>query len=92
MRIRKALAAGALLAATAVAVPVATASSANAVMTRNAFACYGFGTGATQHEALVVARQDMVGDVTVGQWIYQSGQYADGSWWEQITADCLYIR
>ena len=46
MRIRKALAAGALLTATAVAVPVAAASSANAVMTRNAFACYGFGTGA----------------------------------------------
>lgn len=92
MRIRKALAAGALLTATAVAAPLATASAANAAMTRNAFACSGFGTGATQHDALVAARQDMVGDVTVGKWIYTSGQYADGTWWEEIDADCLYIR
>jgi hypothetical protein len=93
MRIRKVLAAGALLAATAVLTPLATAPAANAAMARpDAFACYGFGTGATAHDALVAARQDMVGDVTVGQWVYTSGQYSDGSYWEQISADCLYIR
>lgn len=93
MRIKKTLVAGTLLAAATVLVPVLAASTASASAVRPAdFACYGFGTGATAQAALVAARQDMVGDVTVGGWVYTSGQYADGTYWEQIAADCSYIR
>ena len=69
------------------------ASAADAsVSGPDGFACYGYGTGDTPRAALLAARQDMVGDVTVGVWIYTSGQYSDGTYWEQIAADCLYIQ
>ena len=93
MRIRKALATAAVLAA-AIG-PVLTASTASATVPpppTGGFPCYGYGTGATQQEAIRVARQDMIGDVTVGAWVYTGGQYSDGTYWEQITADCTLIQ
>jgi hypothetical protein len=93
MRMKKVLATGVVLAATAVLAPAATASAANASVNRTSgFACEGYGEGSTPQEALRNARQDMIGDVTVGPWIYTNGQYADGTYWEVIYADCVLIQ
>lgn len=92
MSIKKILVSGAVLAAVAVT-PVMAASTANAAPNyTHGWACYGYGTGPTQHDAYVAAREDMVGNVTVGQWVYTNGQFPDGSWWEQIAADCVEVR
>lgn len=91
MRIRKAFAIGAVL--FAAVGPAFAASTASAAIVRpDAFPCYGYGTGATYQDALTVAREDMGGDVTVGQRIITSGQNADGSWWVKISANCTLIQ
>ena len=93
MRIRKALATGAVL--VAAVGPVLAASTANAGVApppHNNWRCYGYGTGATNHDATVAANEDMVGDVTVGPWVYTGGQYADGTYWVQISADCTGVQ
>jgi hypothetical protein len=93
MRIKKAVVGVAVLAAVAVT-PVLAASTADAAAPAytHGWACYGYGTGATHNDAYIAAREDMVGNVTVGQWVYTYGQFPDGSWWEQIAADCVEVR
>jgi hypothetical protein len=54
------------------------------------FSCSGYGTGATLGAARIAARQDFIGNVTVGQLIYTDGQFSDGSWWAEITGDCIF--
>jgi hypothetical protein len=56
------------------------------------YSCSGYGTGATLKAAQIAARQDFIGNVTVGQLIYTDGQFADGSWWAEITGDCIGQR
>jgi hypothetical protein len=92
MRIKKALAAGTLLAVTTVLVPVVAASTASAAAKPLlGFPCQGAGTGSTPQAALAAAERAMFGDVTTGIWVYSSGQNADGSYWELITARCTSV-
>jgi len=56
------------------------------------FSCSGYGTGATLQEAKHVALQDFVGNVTVGATFWTDGQFPDGSWWAEITGDCVFQR
>ena len=88
MRIRNAIAAAAVLAA-AIG-PVVAASTANAY--DHGWKCTGYGDGPTPGAAHLAAMQDMIGNVTVGQWIYTDGQNADGSYWELISADCVFVQ
>ncbi|ACU73147.1 hypothetical protein Caci_4283 [Catenulispora acidiphila DSM 44928] len=93
MRIRKAFATAAVLAAALG--PVLTASTASAGISpppHNNWACYGYGTGATYQEAKTEAQQDMIGNRTIGAWVYTSGQNADGSYWVKISADCTFVE
>lgn len=56
------------------------------------WSCSGYGTGVTLKDAQIAARQDFVGNITVGPLIYTDGQFADGTWWAEITGDCVGTR
>lgn len=93
MRIRKAFATLALLAAAVGPAFTATTASATVhVVPHNNWRCYAFGTGATLAEARAAAQEDMVGNRTIGPWVYTNGQYPDGSYWVQISADCTFVQ
>jgi hypothetical protein len=84
----------------ATAAALATGASASAAVAPHTggevhsagFSCSGYGTGPTLQAAQKEARQDFIGNVTVGQLIYTDGQFPDGSWWAEITGDCIFQR
>jgi len=94
----KLLATAAFAAAVATGASAATASAAvvphagSQAIRPADFSCSGYGTGATLKAAQIAARQDFIGNVTVGALIYTDGQFSDGSWWAEITGDCIYQR
>ena len=94
MRFKRALATGTLLAATATGALLATTSAAeaSAVKPNNGWVCQGYGTGATPQAAHLDAMSNMIGDITVGGWVYTNGEYSDGTYWQLISADCVGVR
>jgi hypothetical protein len=56
------------------------------------YACHGYGTGATLDAAKHAALQDFIGFKTVGPTVWTDGQFADGSWWAEISGDCVFTQ
>ncbi|HZR48073.1 MAG TPA: hypothetical protein VFB06_00995 [Streptosporangiaceae bacterium] len=79
-------------AVTAAALATGTSASAATSPPDHGFPCSGYGTGSTLQAAQLAARQDFIGNETVGQLIYTNGQFPDGSWWAEITGDCVFQR
>jgi hypothetical protein len=79
------------LSVTAASAAVAPHTGSHALRPAN-WACYGYGTGATLKAAQIAARQDFVGNKTVGALVYTNGQFADGSWWAEIAGDCYFVE
>jgi ABC-type sugar transport system substrate-binding protein len=78
--------------ATGVTAAAAAAPHASGQVYPVGFSCTGYGTGATLQAAQEAAREDFVGNVTVGALIYTNGQFPDGTWWAEITGDCVFVR
>ena len=98
-RLTTLFAAGALATAALAGVSVTAASAAvtpyaasHALRPASNWACYGYGTGATLKEAQIAAREDFIGNKTVGPLAYTNGQFADGSWWAEIAGDCYFVE
>ena len=56
------------------------------------YPCSGYGTGATLQAAKQSALQDFIGFKTVGPTVWTDGQFADGSWWAEISGDCYFTQ
>lgn len=93
MHFKKVLATGSLLATIATgALLMSTSVAAASVPKADGWVCQGYGTGATPQAAHQAADEDMIGNVTVGAWIYTNGEYSDGTYWQLISADCVLVR